>query len=110
VGGYQDDAKGGGSGIFGVSLGGQHHGDIHATGQVSQPFGVTGIGKAGKMKGVLVGGGGDNGVYLPAEGQLNGSFDRVSGNAAGPDGSIAIGTGVSGTQTPGAYGDPVSSG
>ena len=71
-------------------LGRQHHGDIHVAGEVGQPFGVTGIGKAREVERMLVGGSGDDGVDFAAERELGGRLDRVSGDAAGPDGPVAV--------------------
>jgi hypothetical protein len=59
------------------------------------------------MKGVLVGGSGDDGVDFSAECQLGGGFDRVACNAAGANHPGSIGGGVAAPESPGAYGDPV---
>jgi hypothetical protein len=60
---------------------------------------VTRVRKAGEMKGMLMGGSGNDGVHVTAEGELDGGFNRMAGNSAGPDGPIAVGR-VSGTETP----------
>jgi hypothetical protein len=110
VGGDQHDPEGIGAGISTVRLRGQHHRHIDVAGQVSQPFGVARIGEAGEMQSVLVRGRGHDRIHLAIEGELHRGFDRVSGNAAGADGSIAIGWDVSGAQPPGAHGDSACGG
>lgn len=110
VGCDQHDPQRVGAGISTVCLRGEHHRHVDVTGQVSQPFGVARIGKPGEMQCVFVGGRGDNSVHLAIKRELNGRLYRVAGNAAGAYGSIAIGWDVSGTQTPGAYGDSAGGG
>jgi hypothetical protein len=88
-------------GIAGCGFGGQHHRHIDIAGEVGQPFGVTGIGEAGEMEGMLVGGGGDDGVHFAAESELHGRFDRVAGDAARADLALAVRAGVAAAVSPG---------
>jgi hypothetical protein len=62
---------------------GEHHRDIEAASQLGQPFGMAGIGKAGQMESLLVGGPGDDSVHLSREGELHGVFHSVAGNPTG---------------------------
>jgi hypothetical protein len=68
----------------------EHHRDVHPTGELRQPFGVTGKGKAGEMQRVLLSRGGDDRVHFPGERELDGGLDRVSRQASRPDGAGPI--------------------
>ena len=66
-------------------LRGEHHRDVHVAGEVREPFGVSGIGKAGEMEGVLLRRRGDDRVHLARERELDRGLDRVAGEPARPD-------------------------
>jgi hypothetical protein len=83
-------------------LGGKHHGHIHLASQLRQPFGVARIGETREMKGVLVGGSGDDRIDSPAEGESGCSLNGVTGYAAGPDDSLSVGVGLATPQPPAA--------
>jgi hypothetical protein len=68
---------------------------------------MTGVGKSCEMKCVLVGRGGHDGIDFTALRQLDCGFDRVSGDAAGPDGPVSVGGRLAAAQTPGADRDLV---
>jgi hypothetical protein len=86
------------------ALGGQHHGDVYIAGQVGQPLGVSGVGKTGEVKGVLVSGGRDDGVYFSAERESDGGLDSVAGDAARADDTVTIPVGISASQCPHTHG------
>ena len=86
-------------------VGREHHGHVHVAGQVRQPFGVTGIGKAGEMERVLVGRSGDDRIHLAGERQARGRFDAVAGDASGPKRPRMVGP-VTAAGIPGAYRHP----
>jgi hypothetical protein len=87
-------------GIVGHALRREHHGDIYIAGEVRQPLGVTRVGKAGKVKGVLVSGGRDDGVDFSAEREPDRGLDGVAGYAAGADDAVTILVGVSTSHPP----------
>ena len=86
-------------------LSGEHHGHVDVAGQVRQPFGVTGIGEACEMERVLVGRGGDDGIHLAAEGELDGGFDRVAGDATRPQDAITVLIPLAAAEAPRSYSD-----
>ena len=92
------------------SVGGEHHRDIHAAGELRQPFGVSGIGKAGQMEGVLLGGRGDDRVHFAAERQLDRRLDRVAGEPPRPDGAGPVVRLLAAALAPGADADPARGG
>ena len=71
-------------------LGGQHHGHVDITGQMSQPLGVSGIGESGEMQRVLVRGSSHHRVYLALERQAHRLLHRMAGNAPGADGAASV--------------------
>ena len=81
-------------------LRGEHHGDIYIAGEVREPFGVTRVGEAREVKGVLVRGGCDDGVDFPAERESDGGLDGVACDAAGTDDAVTILVRVSTAQAP----------
>jgi hypothetical protein len=77
------------------ALRGEHHGDIDIAGEVRQPLGMTRVGKACEVKGVLVSWGGDDGVYFSAEREPDCGLHGVAGDAARADDAVTILIGVS---------------
>ena len=100
MGRHKHDPKRMALGIAGDALRGEHHGDIYTAGEVCQPLGVTRVGKACEVKGVLVSRGCDDGVYFSAERESNRGLDRVAGNAACADNAVTILVRVSTSPTP----------
>jgi hypothetical protein len=94
-------------GIIRVLLGGKHHRHVHIAGEMSQPLGMARVGKSCEMQCVLVGRGGHDGIDVAALRQLDRGFDRVPGDAAGPDGPVSVGGSIAAAQTPGADRDPL---
>ena len=92
-------------GVTGGGFRGQHHGHIHVTGEVSQPFSVTRIRKACEAERVLVGGGRNDGVDFAAESEFYRRLDGVTGNAAGPDQPVAVWIRITAAQPPRPDGD-----
>jgi hypothetical protein len=58
-----------------LGLSREHHRYVDVAGQMGQPFGMSGVGKSGEVKRVLVSGRGDDGVDLALEGQSDRSLD-----------------------------------
>ena len=57
---------------------------------MGQPLGVTRVGKAREVKGVLVSGGCDDGVDFPAERESDSGLDGVACDAAGTDDAVTV--------------------
>jgi hypothetical protein len=87
-------------GIVGNALRGEHHGHVDIAREVCEPLGVTGVGKTCEVKGVLVSGSCDDGVYFSAERESDRGLDGVAGDTAGADDPVTILVGVSTPQTP----------
>jgi hypothetical protein len=90
------------TGVPGRRLGGKHHGHVRLAGQLRQPFGVTRVGESCEMKGVLVGGSGDDRVDFAAEGQPGGGLHGVAGYAACADDPVSVAIGFATTKPPAA--------
>jgi hypothetical protein len=58
------------------------------------------VGKAGEVKGVLVSGSCDDGVYFTAQGEPDGRFDGMAGDTACTNDAIAVSGGVSTAHAP----------
>jgi hypothetical protein len=86
--------------VSGRWFGGKHHGHIHLPGQLRQPFSVTWVGESREMKGVLVGGSGDDRIDFAAEGQPGRGLDGVAGYAACADDPISVASAVAATEAP----------
>ena len=63
---------------------------------------MTRVGESREMKGVLVGGSGDNRIDFAAEGQPGRGLDGVAGYAAGADDPVSVAGGVAAAQPPAA--------
>jgi len=59
------------------------------------------VGKACQMERVLMGGSGNDGIDFATEGEPDCYFDRVTGDAAGADGAMAVLARIAATQFPG---------
>jgi hypothetical protein len=103
VGCNQDDAQSG----FAIArpFGRQHHGHIDVAGEMSQPLGMAGIRKACQVKGVFMGGGGNDGVHFAGQGHSSGGLDCSSRDPSGPHGAAAVGIRITGAEPPGADAD-----
>ena len=108
MGGYKDDAERG-SAVAGA-LGREHHCYIYVAGEMGQPLGMAGIGKACQVQGVLMRGSSDNGLHLTAERHSGGGLDRVSCNPARPPGASVIRIHLARAESPGSHTDVAGGG
>ena len=83
---------------------GEHHRHVDPAGEMRQPFGVTGKGKAGEMEGVFLGRRGHDGIDLAGKREAGRLFDRAAGHQASLHGA---GTRRAAFLAPAARGDPV---
>ena len=84
---------------------GEHHRHVHVAGQLRQPLGVSGIGKARQVQGVLVRRRGDDRVHLAVQRQLDRGLHGVTGEPPRPDHSGPILGPLAAAQPPGSHAD-----
>ena len=110
VGGDQNHSKRVAVGFGASNLSGQHHGHIDIAGQVSQPFRMPGVGESCEMERVLMGWSRDDGIDFASEGELNGGFNSVTGNAPGPEDAGAVLIPLATPEAPHSYSDLTTTG
>src|SRR5918994_7071334 len=98
--GHEHHAKRMTLGVVGNALRGEHHGHVDIAREMCEPLGVTGVWKTCEVKGVLVSGSCDDGVYFSAECESDRRLDGVAGDTAGADDAVTILVGISTAQTP----------
>jgi hypothetical protein len=91
-------------------FGREHHRHVDVPSKVRQPLGMSWIGKPGKVERVLVGRGGDDGVHLTAQGELDRGLDRVPREPAGAYCARPIFLTFTGPHAPGPDRQPMTDG